>query len=296
MRFIDSYRFLPSSLEKLVSYLPTESFQITDNYFQNYQTIERELLHQKGFYHYSYFDSFQKFQDNQLPPMTYWTNSLNGIEIFLNETEYAHAEKVFATFGCQTLGDYHNLYLKTDTLLLACVVEEFRNLCYDTYGLDSAYYFTSSHLSGDAFIKICRADLHLLTDREHLEKAENMIRGGVGSIYSKRFFRANKKYMNSFNPDDELSFGLLLDANSLYGGVMEKLRLPLKDFQKVEIPLQEILNTDSESDIAYILEVDLEYPDYLHDQHKVFPLAPTKENIEEKFLSQFQLNLLEKME
>ena len=59
LRYIDSYRFLPSSLEKLVSYLPTESFQILDNYFQNHQPIERELLHRKGFYPYSYFDSFE---------------------------------------------------------------------------------------------------------------------------------------------------------------------------------------------------------------------------------------------
>ena len=205
----------------------------------------------------------------------------------MNETEYANAEKVFATFVCQTLGDYHNLYLKTDTLLLACVVEEFKKLCYDTYGLDRAHYFPSSDHSGDAFIKNCRADLHLFTDREHLEMAEKMIRGGVASIFSKRFFRANNKYMNSFNPDNESSFELLLDANNLNGGVMEKLPFPLKDFQKVEIPLQEILNTDIDSDVGYILEVDLEYPDYLHDQHKDFPLAPTKENIEENFLSDF---------
>ena len=139
----------------------------------------------------------------------------------MNETEYAQAEKNFPTFGCQTLGDYYNLYLKTDTLLLACVVEEFRKLCYDdTYGLDSGHYFTSSHLSADSFIKICRADLHILTDREHLEMAENMIRGGVASILSKRFFRVNNKNMNSFNPDNESSFGLLLDANNLFGGVM----------------------------------------------------------------------------
>ena len=262
-------------MEKLVSYLPTESFQILDNYFQNYQPKER-ILHQKGFYPYSYSDSFDKFNENQLPPINYWTNSLNGNEIFLNETEHTHAEKVFVTFGCQTLDDYHNLYLKTDTFCLL-------------------HYFTSSHLSGDAIIKFCRADLHFLTEREHLETAENMIRGGVASIISKRFFRANNKYMNSFNPDNESSFGLLLDANNLYGGVMEKLPLPLKDFQKVEIPHREILNTDIDSDVGYILEVDLEYPDYLHDQHKDFPLAPTKENTEKKFLSDFQFNLLEKM-
>ena len=101
-------------------------------------------------------------------------------------------------------------------------------------------------------------------------------------------------YMNSFNPDNESSFGLLLDANKLNCGVMEKLLLPLKNIQKVENPLQENLKTDLDSDVAYILEVDLEYSDYLHDQYKDFPLAPTKESIEEKFLSDFQLNLLEK--
>ena len=70
---------------------------------------------------------------------------------------------------------------------------------------------------------------------------------------------------------------------------MEKPPLPLKDFQKVEIPLQDILNADIDSDLGYILEVDLEYPDHLHDQHKDFPLAPSKENIPEKFLSYFKI-------
>ena len=90
-------------------------------------------------------------------------------------------------------------------------------------------------------------------------------------------------------------FGLLLDANNLYGGVMEKLPLPLKDSQKVEIPLQDILNTDIDSNIGYILEVEREYPDNFHDQQKNFPLAPRKENTEEKFRNEFQLNLLEKI-
>ena len=75
---------------------------------------------------------------------------------------------------------------------------------------------------------------------------------------------------------------------------MEKLPLPLKDFQKVEIPLQEILKTDIDSDVGYILEIDLKYPDYLNDQQR-FSSHAHKENIEEKFLSDFQLNLLEKM-
>ena len=101
----------------------------------------------------------------QFLPLNHWTITSNGNEIFVFEKKYAQAAKVFATFGYRTLRDYHNLYLKTDTLLLACAVEEFRKLWYDTYGMDSAQYFTSSHLLADAFIKISRADLHLVTER-----------------------------------------------------------------------------------------------------------------------------------
>ena len=90
-----------------------------------------------------------------------------------------------------------------------------------------------------------------------------------------------------------MTFGFLVDANNLYGGVMEKLPLPLKDFKKVDVSLDQFLNTTIDSNVGYILEVDLEYPDALHDLHYDFPLAPTKENIEECFLSDYQLNILE---
>ena len=295
LRFIDSYRFLPSSLDKLVSYLPPENFKIMDTYFENYQPVEKELLHKKGFYPYNYFTNFDKFAEKELPPLKYWTNSLKGNETSITETEYAHAQKVFAIFGCQCLGDYHDLYLKSDTLLLACVVEAFRKLCYDTYSLDPVHYFTSSHLSGDAFLKTCNADIELLTDREHLEMTENMIRGGVASVFSKRFFKANNKYQMSFNPDEESTFGFLVDANNLYGGVMEKLPLPTKDFRKVNVTLEHVLQTPIDSPVGYILEVDLEYPDALHDLQEDFPLAPTKEIVDGAFLSDYQLNILERM-
>ena len=86
------------------------------------------------------------------------------------------------TFGCENLGDYHDLYLKTDTLLLACVVEEFRRVCHETNKLHSIQYFSSSLLSADAFFRTCNADLCLITEREHLEMVENMIREGVSSV------------------------------------------------------------------------------------------------------------------
>ena len=101
--------------------------------------------------------------------------------------DFQHATKVFQKFDCENVGSYHDLYLTTDTLLLACVVEQLRKITYSTYGLDNAHYYTCSHLSGDAFVKVTKAEVELFTDRSHLEMAANLIRGGVSSVFSKRF-------------------------------------------------------------------------------------------------------------
>ena len=110
--------------------------------------------------------------------------------------------------------------------------------------------------------------------------AENLIRGGNSSVVAKRKFEANNKYLPTFNPTANQTFGLFIDANHLYGGIMEKFPLPLKSFilkKQEEIDLQEILNTREDSPVGYVLEVDLHSPDRLHDFHADYPLTPTKE-------------------
>ena len=79
----------------------------------------------------------------------------------------------------------------------------------------------------------CLASFELLTDFEHVEMAANMVRTGVASIFPKNFFKAHKKYMEDFIVDEKSSFVLLIDANNLYAGVMEKLFLPVEDFGKI---------------------------------------------------------------
>ena len=79
----------------------------------------------------------------------------------VSRSEYNHALKVFTELKCGSLGDYHDLYLTTDVLLLASVFEAFREVCYQIYGLDCACYFTASNLSGDAFLKVCKPELKL---------------------------------------------------------------------------------------------------------------------------------------
>ena len=105
----------------------------------------------------------------------------------MSEDEYARALEVFNLFEFWNTGDYYNLYLTTDVFLLTAVVLCFRKVCYDTYGLDCCQYYTASNLSGDAMLKICNPKLHPLTEREHLDMVESLLKGGVSSVYNKRF-------------------------------------------------------------------------------------------------------------
>ena len=86
------------------------------------------------------------------------------------------SKTVFDTFQCRNFEGYHNSYLKCDTILLACVFEDFRRLCMNTYGLDSANHYSASNSADDAFLKICWTNIQLLTNRKHLEIVKNMIR------------------------------------------------------------------------------------------------------------------------
>ena len=191
----------------------------------------------------------------------------------------------------KNLGDYQDLFLLTDVLILASVFEEFRKVCYATCGLDCAQFYTAPNLSGEAFLKVCNAENELLTDSEHLEMAEKMIRGGTSSVFTKRNFEENIKYFPTHDPSAKQTFGFSIDANNLYGGIMEKFPLPLKNFvfrKEGEIDLHQISNTPDDSPIGFILEVDLHYPEQLHDLQADFPLAPTKEAISFFWLGDYQ--------
>ena len=165
--------------------------------------------------------------------------------------------------------------------------EEFRQISHQTYGLDCAHHFSASNLAGDAFKRICKdSNVQLLSDRRHLEVVENMMRGGTASVFQK----FNNKDCPDFNPDQPSTYGFIIDANKLYGGVMQMEKLLVRNFELIEhiedeVILNQILNMTEDSLIGFILEVDLEYPEELHDNHQDYRLAPTKENVPQDWLS-----------
>ena len=112
---------------------------------------KRRLLFKKGIYPYEYIDSFERFSETKLPDKEKFYSSLNGKGI--TDEEYAHAKEVWETFGCQNLGDYHNLYVTLDSTLPAEVFENFRKVCLDKYGLDPAHYYSVPGLSWEALLK-----------------------------------------------------------------------------------------------------------------------------------------------
>ena len=155
-------------------------------------------------------------------------------------------------------------------------------------------------------LKVCNPELHLLTKREHIDMVEKLIRRGVSSVNSKRLCRANNKFMSDYKPKNNSSFILIIDANNLYGGILQKFLLPLGEFElfdksewtdeNAQKILSRILNIPGDIGTGYIVDVDLSYPDSLHDLHSDFPLAPIKEAINECWLSDYHCDLLADMQ
>ena len=291
IRFIDSFKFLQTSLSNLVSNLSPDDFYNTKHVFKK----NIELLTRKGVYPYDYVSSLDKLTESQLPPKEEFYSKLNDEDI--SDEDYQHAINVWNTFGCKTLRDYHNLYLKSDVLLLADVFENFRATCLKHYKLDPAHYYTSPGLAWDACLKTTGQNLELLSDYDMLMMFEKGIRGGITHI-SKRYAEANNKYMKDYDSSKESSYIQYLDANNLYGWAMSQ-NLPTHGFKwmtnitkekVIEILEKANHSMSNHGRKGYIFEVDLEYPEHLWDEHNDYPLAPErlKVNGVDKLISHFK--------
>ena len=114
------------------------------------------LLAIKGVYPYDYVTSIDKLKETKLPPKEAFYSKLLNEEI---SDEDEHALNVWNTFDCQTIQDYHDLYLKTDVLLLVDVFENFRKTCLKYYKLDPCHYYTAPGLAWDACLKLTKQEL-----------------------------------------------------------------------------------------------------------------------------------------
>ena len=307
LNFIDSFQFMGSSLEKLVGNL-TKCGKcqnckkgeecINPNYNQLKYTSEifksnkLDLMARKGVYPYDYMDSFDKF-NSQLPSKEDFYSILNDKHI--SKEDYEHVQNVWNTFNLKNMGQYHDLYLKSDILLLVDVFENFRKTCLEYYKLDPCHYFTSPGLSWDAMLKMTDIKLELMTDVDMFQFIEKGMRGGISYI-ANRYGEANNKYMKDYDKNKPSKYIMYLDANNLYGWAMSQY-LPTGGFRWMK--QNKIDNLDlgkyhEESKKGIILEVDLEYPEKLHDLHNDYPLAAEKIKVEKSMLSNYCNKISEK--
>ena len=322
IKFIDSYRFISSSLSELVDNLSEgihnnkcldcnsclDYVRITiyeklllkcfncNNYYKkkfNKELIKKFkntysfcnndlnkfiLLLRKGVYPYEYMDSWKKFNETSLPSKEDFYSNLNMEDI--DDIDYRHGNNVFKGFKLENLGDYHDLYVQSDTLLLADVFENFKDMFIKVYELDPAHFVSLPGLTWQACLKKTNIELELLTDYDMLLMVEEGIRDGIcHSIHL--YARANNKYMKNYNNNEESSYIQYLEANNLYGWVMSK-KLPVNgskwlDSNKInEINEDFIKNYNENDNKGYIFEVDVKHPKRLHELHSDLQFLPER--------------------
>ena len=199
----------------------------------------------------------------------------------ISDIDYRHANNVFKVFKLENLGDYHDLYVQSDTLLLADVFNNFKDMCLKEYEIDPAHFLSLPGLAWQACLKKTNIELELLTDYDILLMVEEGIRGGIcHSIH--RYTKAYNKYMKNYNNNEESSYIQYLDANNLYGWAMSK-KLPVNGFKWTDtsetsalarnniINEEFIKNYNENKDKGYIFEVDVKYPKRLQDLHSDLP-------------------------
>ena len=235
-------------------------------------------------------DSPEVLNETQLPAQEQFFSKLNDEGV--SDEDYMHAQQVWNEFNCMTMGDYHDVYLKSDVLLLADVFESFRKTALETYKLDPAHYITAPGLSWDAMLKLTKVRLELIDDPDMYLMIESGMRGGV-SMITKKHAVANNPLLQGYDNNRPTNYLMYLDANNLYGWAMSQ-KLPEKDFiWMTEQQLEEfdVTTIPDDADTGYILEVDLHYPPDIHDVHNDLPVAPECMEISEEELSPYSQQL-----
>ena len=283
LRFLDSFKFLSSSLSNLSNSLSPTDFNFIKNC--THDAFKLQLMTRKGVFPYTYIENIDKLYEKKLPNIENFYNDLTKEACSLED--YEHAKNVWSTFECQTIKDYLALYLMIDVYLLADIVENFRNVALKNYKICPLHFRTLPAFSFEAMKRFTRVKLELITDLQMFNMFKKSIRGG-SCFCNYRHLKANNKYMADYNPKEPESYLMYWDANNLYGFAMCQ-KLPLGEYQWVDLENDkyfskqmtgdDLMNIDSDGDYGYMLEVDLSIPRNLHDYMNDFPFFPQKRTV-----------------
>ena len=152
----------------------------------------------------------------------------------------------------KTTKDYHDFYLKSDILLLAHVLEQFRKNSLKNYGLYPSHYLSAAGLSWNAMLKITRIELELIPYPDMYIFFEKDARGGISYI-SNRYSKTNNKYLKSYDPKEESKHIIYLLINNLYGHAMPKF-LSTSEFKWID-PKEFDLNKYTSNTIHFFKKI-----------------------------------------
>lgn len=272
LHFLDSAKFMNSSLESLIKNLPKDKIVFLKQLAKTDE--EFAYMQNKGFFPYEWFDCIEKLS---LPIVDLTRHAFdNKLKLEkLSDEDWEYVQKLIKDLNITTFDEYHDFYLNIDVNGLADVFENFRNTSIETYKIDPCHYVGTPSFGWDAMLLLTKVNLDLLQDSDMYQFFERGIRGGQSVIFEK-YCKANNKYLSDFDENEKSVYISYLDANNLYGEAMSH-KLPIRNFQWCNDINEEMIRAyDEISDNGYVLEVDLHYPKELHDLHNDYPLAPVQ--------------------
>jgi hypothetical protein len=265
--FIDSFSFLPTSIQKLGEILKKSNAY---NYTHQYMPREHHnILDKKLHFPYEWLDSYDKLQEPCLPPIEAFYSHLRKKHI--SQAEYDETIETFKALGCTNVNMYLQIYNKMDVLILADAMTNYRRTVYNEFHIDPLNFISAPACAWKCALRKSNVELDYITDNDMLLMIERGIRGGMCGIGSKSHAVVKDAGKESI---------VYIDANNLYGYTMMQ-PLPVGGFkwlsnEELEC-VKRALETGNEAGvIPCLLEVDLEYPKHLFTLHNDYPLAPHK--------------------
>ena len=269
IRFIDSYRFLSSSLDKLVQNLDENDFKMLKKEFPD----KWQYLNKKLAYPYQYFNSIDEYQKpvDNLEKEDFFSKLKNRGP---DDDEIERTKEIIKLFDMKTAEELTKLHCKSDVILLPDVIEKFVRVFSEEYGINPPYCVSLHGYTYQCALKYTDIKLQTLQDKDLILLIENNIRGGISSFMGDRYVKS-----------DENKKKIYMDATNFYGHSMSQM-LPYDEIEMWHGHLdlymnwlEEILNTPDDNEIGYFLELDLKYPDNIKKKTKNFPFCPENKKI-----------------
>ena len=256
LRFLDSYRFLSSSLQKLIASLDTLKYMNSEGFFDD--LFKKKLAHP-----YEKFNPKNFQEPLNLTKGDYWSTLT---QFHPCDDDIKRTQQLIDKYNITTPQQLTMLYLKMDVLQLTDIFENFVQTSTEEYGTNPLYSFSAPGYTWKAGLKLTNIKLDFIKDKHLLQLLENNIRGGISSVMGDRFVESNENKQI-----------LYIDANILYGWAMRQY-LPRGTFEKLYFPkeyklkqiVEDLRFIPDNNPYGFFIECDLEYPAEIKEKPKTF--------------------------